>query len=126
MYQFTKPVTSIVRRNLSFKSAIRSPFPFKTKIYDLFLIKRSVNNIRCYSSNLEIFDGVKFNTTCVSCVEKLNKSKFIHPFDQTGVCAIVRKHCTLIKQQQSSNNLSTSISSEKVGNSYLSEILFVF
>ena len=115
MYQFTKPVTSIVRRNLSFKSAIRSTFPFKTKIYDSFLIKRNVNNIRCYSSNLEIFDGVQFNTTCVSSVERLNKSKFIHPLNQAGVCAIVRKNCSSIIQQQSSNNLSSNISSKKVG-----------
>lgn len=126
MYLFTKPVTSIVRRNLPFKSAIRSPFPFKTKTYDSFLIKRSVNNIRCYSSYLEIFNGVKFDSTCVSCVERLNKCKLIYPLGQPGVCAIERKNCSSIKQQQSSNNFSTSISSKKVGKFLLIKSTFCF
>ena len=126
MYQFTKPVTSIVRRNLSFKSVIRSPFPFKTKVYDSLLIKQSVNNKWCYTSKIEIFNGVKFSTTCSSCVEKLNKSKLIHPLDQPGVCEIVRKNCTSLTQQQSSNNLSTYTSSKKVGKFLFLNSIFCF
>ena len=51
MYLFTKPVTSVVRRNLSLKSLIISTFPFKLKTYELLNTTTSVNIIRYCCSN---------------------------------------------------------------------------
>lgn len=63
MYLSTKPVTSVVRRNLSLKSVIKSSFPFKPNINELSNSTPSVNDI-CYSCS-----------SLSSCVESVLLSK---------------------------------------------------
>ena len=106
MYLFTKPVTSVVRRNLSLKSPIISTFPIKGKTNRLLSIAASVNNIRyCYSfiSSAEsvvlskrILSDEKQIEKLVSCENISNENKCILPADSAKVrdsnCDITKRY----------------------------------
>ena len=107
MYLFTKPVTSVVRRNLSLKSPIISTFPIKAKTKRLLSIASSVNNIRycCYSfiSSAEsvvlskrILSDEKQIEKLVSCENISNENKCILPADSAKVrdsnCDITKRY----------------------------------
>ena len=108
MYLFTKPVTSVVRRNLSLKSLIISIFPFKPKAYEL--LNTSVNDIRyCYSSLVSTAESVLLSERILSDgkqIEKLissenisSENKCILPGDSAKVqdinCDIIKRYSKL-------------------------------
>ena len=96
MYLFTKPVTSVVRRNLSLKSLIISTFPFKLKTYELLNATTSVNIIRYCCSNFNssvesaflskriLSDGKQIEKL-VSSENISNENKWVLPGDSAKV-----------------------------------------
>ena len=111
MYLFTKPVTSVVRRNLSLKSLIISIFPFKPKTYEL--LNTSVKDIRYSCSSLvSTVESVLLSERILSDgkqIEKLvssenisSENKCILPGDSAKVqdinCDITKRYSKLSYQ----------------------------
>ena len=113
MYLFTKPVTSVVRRNLSLKSPIISILPFKLKTYESLNTTTCVNDIRyccsIYISSVEsvllskriLSDGKQIEKL-VSSENKSNENKCILPVDSAKLkdsnCDITKRYYKLTNQ----------------------------